>query len=164
MIPRCHRLYRSLAEFCVEIAVQSVFTLTRHVRRALDNSHIRHPSSTSRSAVAILFDRGGGRQSLLDRRTVLAFVERKFSDVDKRSNLWIVTRLGDDRATVAVAHQNHRTAHGIDLPPSRTGRFRRRRSRRVVPPTPCRRPSQGFSRRLPLRTRWRRRREPGPCS
>src|SRR6185295_19260320 len=49
------------------------------------------------------------RRRIFDERVHrLALVWSKGSDVDKPDNLWIGTGFGDDRATIGVAHQNHR--------------------------------------------------------
>src|SRR6202011_1591108 len=49
------------------------------------------------------------RRRIFDERVHrLACVWSKGSDVDKPDNLWIGTGFGDHRATVGVAHQNHR--------------------------------------------------------
>jgi hypothetical protein len=49
-----------------------------------------------------------------DRRTALAFIERKCGDVYQCRNVWIVAGLGDDGPAVAVADQDDRPAHGVD--------------------------------------------------
>src|ERR1700722_12996473 len=54
------------------------------------------------------------RQSLFDRRTALTFIKSEGRNIDKRSNVWMITRLGDDGPAVAMADQNHRAAHGVD--------------------------------------------------
>src|ERR1700739_3193214 len=65
--------------------------------------------------VAVRFERRGRlRQSLFDRCTALAFIERKGGNIDKRCNVWMIPGFGDDGATVAMADQNHRSAHSVD--------------------------------------------------
>src|SRR5271155_2422337 len=54
------------------------------------------------------------RQALFDRRTTLTLIERKGGNIDKRRNVWMIAGLGDDGPAVAVAHQNHRPADGVD--------------------------------------------------
>src|ERR1700722_14580506 len=65
--------------------------------------------------VVVWFERLGRLwQGLFDRRTALAFIERKSGDIDQRSNVWMIAGLGDDGPAVAVADENHWAAHGID--------------------------------------------------
>src|SRR5580692_8568353 len=44
----------------------------------------------------------------------LAFIERKGGNVDKRCNVWMIAGFGDDGPAVAVADQNHWSAHSVD--------------------------------------------------
>jgi hypothetical protein len=65
--------------------------------------------------VAVRLERLGGlRHGLLDRRTALAFIERKCGDVDKRSHFWMIAGLGDDGPTVTVSDDNHWPVHGVE--------------------------------------------------
>src|SRR6202044_3859776 len=65
--------------------------------------------------VAVRFERRGRlRQGLFDRCAALAFIERKGGNIDKRCNVWMIARFGDDGASVAVADQNHWSAHSVD--------------------------------------------------
>src|SRR5260370_16069129 len=65
--------------------------------------------------VAVRLERLGGlRHGRFDRGTALAFIEGKGGNIDKRCNVWMISRLGDDGPSVAVADQNHWAAHGVD--------------------------------------------------
>src|SRR5580698_9280619 len=65
--------------------------------------------------VAVRFERRGRlRQGLFDRRTALTFIESEGGDIDKRRNVGMIARLGDDGTAVAVADQNHWAADGVD--------------------------------------------------
>src|SRR5271170_5715986 len=54
------------------------------------------------------------RQGLFNRCTALTFIESKGGNIDKRFNVWMIASLSDDGTAVAVADQNHRTAHSVD--------------------------------------------------
>src|SRR5271170_1348189 len=65
--------------------------------------------------VAVRCERLGGlRHGRLDRGATLAFIEGKGGNIDKCCNVWMISRLGDDGPSVAVAHQNHWASHGVD--------------------------------------------------
>src|SRR5271168_4415790 len=51
---------------------------------------------------------------LFDRRTALTFIESKCGNIDKRRHVRMIACLGDDRPAVAMADQNHRSAHSVD--------------------------------------------------
>ena len=54
------------------------------------------------------------RQRRFDRRTALAFIESKCSNIDQCCNVWMISGLGDDRPAITMADQHNRPAHGID--------------------------------------------------
>lgn len=65
--------------------------------------------------IAVRLERLRGlRQALFDGRTALTFIESKCGNINKRRNVWMIASLGDDGASIAVADQNHRPAHGVD--------------------------------------------------
>src|SRR5579859_6275160 len=65
--------------------------------------------------VAVRFERLGRlRQGLFDRCTALTFIESKGGNIDKRCNVWMIAGFGDDGPAVAVADQNHWSAHSVD--------------------------------------------------
>src|SRR5277367_4783342 len=65
--------------------------------------------------VAVRFERCGClRQGLFYRCTALAFIERKGSNINQRCNVWMIPGFGNDGPAVAVADQNHWSAHSVD--------------------------------------------------
>src|ERR1700722_4749488 len=65
--------------------------------------------------VAVRFERRGRlRQGLFDRCTALAFIECKGGNIDKGCNVRMIPGFGNDGPAVAVADQNHGTAHSVD--------------------------------------------------
>src|SRR5579862_1428803 len=65
--------------------------------------------------VAVRFERRGRLwQGLFDRCTALAFIKRKGGNVDERCNVWMIASFADDGPAVAVADENHWSAHSVD--------------------------------------------------